>query len=176
MEYLKSRIQRPGHCATDLMDDGSFPEGAARYLYPSLTMRAGEGALGGVDGLSPRVPERRSCGAVGQTRSARHVTECHGHARSLFMLCCSPSSPWGAARHGGRQGFLYPRGIDPPAAIMCGCPAGGGQGKSRPLRHARQGWKVVAAYGQGCTGRAVSQCSCGMSVSPDRGQTTRTCP
>lgn len=79
MEYLKSRIQRPGHRATDLMDDGSFPEGAARYLYPSLTMRAGEGALGGVDGLSPRVPERRSCGAVGQTRSARHVSECHGH-------------------------------------------------------------------------------------------------
>lgn len=125
MEYLKSRIQRPGHCATDLMDDGSFPEGAARYLYPSLAMRAGEGALGGVDGLSPRVPERRSCGAVGQTRSARHVTECHGHARSLFMLCCSPSSPWGAARHGGRQGLLYPRGIDPPAAIMCGCPGAG---------------------------------------------------
>lgn len=44
MEYSKNRIQRPGHRATDLMDDGSFPEGAARYLYPSLTMRAGEGA------------------------------------------------------------------------------------------------------------------------------------
>lgn len=155
---------------------GRSLQGAARYLYPSLTMRAGEEVLGERMAYLPVCLKDGRLATVGQTRTARHVTECHGHARSLFMLCCSPSSPWGAARHGGRQGVLYPRGIDPPAAIMCGCPAGGGQGKSRPLRHARQGWKVVAAYGQGCTGRAVSHCSCGLSGSPDRGQTTRTCP
>lgn len=174
------------------MDDGSFPAGSGP-LSVSVPDNACWGrSVGGEDGLPPRVPEGRSFGCRGadkdcssRYRRLRPRSACHCPAVVYALL--QPQQPLGSSeawRATGRQGLLYPRGIDRPAAIMCGCP-GACSGwcihrwRARGVgfsRHARQGWKVVAAYGQGCTGRAVSQCSCGLSVSPDRGQTTRTCP
>lgn len=76
---------------------GRSLQGAARYLYPSLTMRAGEEALGERMAYLPVCLKDGRLAAVGQTRPARHVTEGYGHgppaiARPLFMLCCSRSS------------------------------------------------------------------------------------
>ena len=76
---------------------GRSLQGAARYLYPSLTMRAGEEVLGERMAYLPVCLKDGRLAAVGQTRTARHVTECYGHgppaiARPLFMLCRSRSS------------------------------------------------------------------------------------
>lgn len=168
------------------MDDGSFPAGSGP-LSVSVPDNACWGRSVGGERMAylPVCLKDGRLAAVGQTRTAPHVTEGYGHgppaiARPLFMLCCSRSSPWGAARHGGRQGD---RGFFTPevsTGLLRSCPAATGASvwamDVASSRHVRQRWEVVATYGQGCTGRAVSQCSCGLSVSPDRGQTTRTCP
>lgn len=127
--------------------------------------------------------------AVGQTRTAPHVTEGYGHgppaiARPLFMLCCSRSSPWGAARHGGRQGdrgFFTPEvstgllrscaAVPEPAAA--GASAGGGQGVSdsrgmhdkagKSLRHMVRGAPV------GLCPNAVAGCPCPPTEARRRG-------
>lgn len=72
---------------------GRSLQGAARYLYPSLTMRAGEEALGGEDGLPPRVPEGRSFGYRGadkdcssRYRRLRPRSACHCPAVVYALL------------------------------------------------------------------------------------------
>ena len=123
-------------------------------------MRAGEEALGGEDGLPPRVPEGRSFGCRGadkdcssRYRRLRPRSACHCPAVVYALL--QPQQPLGSSeawRATGRQGLLYPRGIDRPAAIMCGCP-----GASSEWCIRRWQTREVATLAA-CTTRLESRC------------------